>query len=63
MIPAKPWYREPWPWLLMAGPAAVVVASIVSAILAIATADPLVSEYNVKTEGAAKKAEVPWRSD
>jgi cbb3-type cytochrome oxidase subunit 1 len=50
-------------WLLMAGPAAVVVASIVSAILAIATADPLVSEYNVRTEGAAKKAEVPWRGD
>jgi len=29
----------------------------------IATADPLVSEYNVKTEGAAKKAEAPWRGD
>jgi len=22
----KPWYREPWPWLLMAGPATVLVA-------------------------------------
>ena len=22
----KPWYREPWPWLLMSGPAAVLVA-------------------------------------
>ena len=59
MTRANPWYREPWPWLLMAGPAIVVAACIVSAILAIATADPLVSEYNVKTEGAAKTAEVP----
>lgn len=24
--PAKPWYKHPWPWLLMAGPAIVVVA-------------------------------------
>jgi len=22
----KPWYREPWPWILMSGPAAVLVA-------------------------------------
>ena len=22
----QPWYREPWPWILMAGPAIVVVA-------------------------------------
>ena len=24
--PAKPWYKHPWPWLLMAGPAMVVAA-------------------------------------
>lgn len=24
----KPWYKEPWPWILMAGPAIVVVAAI-----------------------------------
>ena len=23
----KPWYKEPWPWLLMSGPAIVVVAA------------------------------------
>ena len=26
--PAPPWYRQRWPWLLMAGPAIVVVASM-----------------------------------
>ncbi len=37
-----PWYREPWPWLLMAGPAAVVLAGAVTVWLAIATDDGLV---------------------
>ena len=31
---SKPWYREPWPWFLMAGPAVVVVASLASAVIA-----------------------------
>ena len=38
----KPWYREPWPWILMAGPAAVVVAGFVTAWLAVATDDGMV---------------------
>jgi uncharacterized protein len=40
----RPWYREPWPWILMAGPAAVVVAGAVTMVLAVATNDPLVAE-------------------
>ena len=39
---AKPWFREPWPWLLMSGPAIVVVAGIVTAVLAVRTHDGLV---------------------
>ncbi len=38
----KPWYREPWPWLLMSGPAIVVVAGISTAIIAVRTHDGLV---------------------
>lgn len=42
-IPAgKPWYREPWPWLLMAGPAAVVVAGTITAVIAFRMDDSLV---------------------
>lgn len=41
---AKPWHREPWPWLLMSGPAAVLVAGGVTAWLAFASADGLVAE-------------------
>jgi hypothetical protein len=37
-----PWYREPWPWLLMAGPALVVVASMITLWLAVRSDDGLV---------------------
>jgi uncharacterized protein len=40
----KPWYREPWPWLLMSGPAAVMVAGAVTTWIAFASADGLVAE-------------------
>ncbi len=40
----KPWYRERWPWLLMAGPAAVIVAGAATVWIALASADGLVAE-------------------
>jgi hypothetical protein len=40
----RAWYRERWPWLLIAGPALVVVASLASAWLAIASDDGLVAQ-------------------
>lgn len=44
MMMTKPWYREPWPWLLMAGPAAVLVAGAATLWIAFASADGLVAE-------------------
>ena len=41
---AKPWYREPWPWLLMAGPVAVVFAGIATTVLAVTSFDGLVAD-------------------
>lgn len=41
---AVPWYREPWPWILAAGPAIVVVAAIYTAWVAFSTSDGLVTE-------------------
>jgi hypothetical protein len=38
------WYREPWPWIAMAGPAVAVIGSLVSAWLAVHGADPVVDE-------------------
>ena len=40
----QPWYREPWPWLLMLGPALVLVAGAFTAWIAVAARDPLVAE-------------------
>jgi uncharacterized protein len=41
---ATPWYREPWPWILMSGPAIVVVAGFYTLFLAWRGADPLVAD-------------------
>ena len=41
---APPWYRQPWPWLLMAGPAIVVVAGIVTAVIAFTGADGVIAD-------------------
>jgi hypothetical protein len=38
------WFREPWPWFLMAGPLAVVVASLASAWIAVASDDGVVAD-------------------
>lgn len=29
-----PWYREPWPWLLMAGPFVAIVGCVITIVLA-----------------------------
>lgn len=41
---ARPWYREPWPWILAAGPFIVVIAGIYTAWLAVKSNDGLVTE-------------------
>lgn len=40
----RPWYREPWPWILAAGPFIVVIAGIYTAWLAVKSNDGLVTE-------------------
>lgn len=46
LVPAvpQPWYREPWPWLLMAGPATVIVAGVITTWIAFKTSDGLVAD-------------------
>lgn len=41
---SRPWYKERWPWLLMAGPAAVIVAGVVTVWLAVISNDGLVTD-------------------
>jgi hypothetical protein len=40
----RPWYREPWPWILMAGPVATIFAGAATAWLAVASDDGLVAD-------------------
>ncbi len=42
------WYKEPWPWILMAGPAIVIVAGTLTAWIAFASADGLVADDHYK---------------
>jgi len=44
MHAVHPWYRERWPWILMSGPAIVVVAGVVTTWIAVATSDGLVAD-------------------
>jgi hypothetical protein len=41
---ARPWYREPWPWILATGPFIVVVAALYTAWLAVVSNDGLVTD-------------------
>lgn len=44
--PARRWWHEPWMWLVVGGPAAVVLAGLVTAFLAASAPDRLVeSDY------------------
>ena len=51
----KCWYSQPWPWLLMAGPAAVIVAGAVTVWLALASNDGLVADDYYKQGLAVNK--------
>lgn len=37
----RPWYREPYVWLVLGGPLAVIVASIFTIYLAVTRPDPV----------------------
>ena len=41
----SPWYREPWPWVLIGLPAIAVLASLTSAVLAFDGADPIIEDH------------------
>ena len=40
----QPWYREPWPWILMAGPGIVIIGAVITIWLAVVSNDGLVTD-------------------
>jgi len=52
---SAPWYRQLWPWLLISGPAAVLIAGAVTTWIAFASADGLVAEDYYKQGMAVNK--------
>jgi hypothetical protein len=56
----RPWYREPWPWVLIAIPLLTVIASAITFWLAVSHPDYIVldeSEYqDVKSELRAQSS-------
>ena len=52
---AEPWYRQRWPWLLISGPAIVVVAGFATLWIAIASDDGLVADDYYKRGLAINK--------
>jgi len=51
----RPWYRQLWPWLLISGPAAVLLAGAATMWIAFASADGLVAEDYYKQGLAINK--------
>jgi len=42
---SMPWYRYPWPWLLMAAPLTAVIWGATTLWIAVEYRDPLVTEH------------------
>jgi len=43
-VDSKPWYKYFWPWVLIALPSTVVIASIITIVLAVRSSDGVVSD-------------------
>ncbi|MBW4047771.1 MAG: FixH family protein [Proteobacteria bacterium] len=44
-LPSKPWWKEPWPWILIGLPGSVVVASLITVSIAFTHADSVVTDH------------------
>lgn len=62
---SRPWWREPWPWILMAGPAVVIVACVITIALAVQNfSDQAITDGGLKrglvvTKPAVSQADTP----
>lgn len=59
---AKPWWRYPIVWLVVGGPATVVVASLVTASIAIKHVDPVLDTSAGQVKSASEAPAVKGRN-
>ena len=55
VLDTGPWFKERWPWILMAGPATVILAGAITTWIAFSTRDGLVAEDYYKRGLAINK--------
>ena len=58
MSAATPWYRQLWPWLLIAPPAASIVGGVALLWVAIASNDGLVTSDSARHAGPASRPRI-----
>lgn len=58
-VDIQPWWKYPIVWLMIGGPAVVVVASIVTTIIAINGADPVIRTTVSGADTGSKDALMP----
>ncbi len=63
----RPWYREPWPWVIIAIPLAAVIMGITTLYLAVSNPDYLVIDEQkykeIKSEFRAQAPPDPGQDD
>jgi uncharacterized protein len=59
--PAKPWWRVPMVWVVVSGPASVVVASLATAVIAWKHIDPVITVTPGVTQHAGDDVTEPAR--
>ncbi|AOB26378.1 MULTISPECIES: FixH family protein [Bordetella] len=57
---ARPWYREPWPWILMAGPLVAIIGCVITIYLAMTRyGDQPIAEGAVKRGLVVERVAAP----
>jgi hypothetical protein len=51
-VVVRPWYREPFVWMVIGGPLVVVIASIVTVMIAVRHQDPVLAREPERLEQA-----------
>lgn len=53
-LPQRSWWREPYVWLVISGPAVVVVAALATAYIAMSAPDPVIDKNQIQREALTK---------